>query len=51
MKHLSVFHAVTPHCRMALCADEPGPGSDWADRLGTEVTCAICIKRLNRLVG
>src|SRR3954452_2049045 len=40
-----VFHAVTPHCRMSLCADEPGAGSAWAEPPGNEVTCRACLKR------
>ena len=27
-----VYHAVTPHCRIALCSDEPGASSGWAAR-------------------
>lgn len=46
-----VFHAVTPNCRMALCADEPGAGSDWAGPAGPEVTCPACLRRLARLEG
>lgn len=42
----SVFHAVTPHCRMALCADEPGAGSGWAEPPSEHVTCTVCLKRL-----
>jgi hypothetical protein len=44
-----VFHAVTPHCRMSLCADEPGPGSWWAEPPADDVTCAACLRRLTRL--
>ena len=44
-----VFHAVTPHCRMSLCADEPGPGSGWAESPAEHVTCAACLRRLERL--
>lgn len=44
-----VFHAVTPYCRMSLCADEPGPGSHWAEPPGQHVTCAACLRRLSRL--
>lgn len=44
-----VFHAVTPHCRMSLCADEPGPGSCWAEPPADDVTCAACLRRLTRL--
>ncbi len=45
-----VFHAVTPDCRMSLCADEPGPGSAWAEPPGEHVTCAACLRRLTRLL-
>ena len=44
-----VYHAVTPHCRMALCAAEPGAGSGWAEPPNGEVTCPACLKRLSRL--
>lgn len=44
-----VFHAVTPHCRMSLCADEPGPGSYWAEPPGQQITCAACLRRLARI--
>ncbi len=44
-----VFHAVTPYCRMSLCADEPGPGSGWAEPPAEHVTCAACLRRLDRL--
>lgn len=44
-----VFHAVTPNCRMSLCADEPGPGSAWAEPPGQQITCAACLRRLARL--
>ncbi|WP_426956942.1 hypothetical protein [Muricoccus radiodurans] len=47
----SVFHAVTPNCRMALCATEPGAGSEWADPAGTQVTCRACLRRLSRIGG
>ena len=42
-------HAVTPHCRMALCAAEPGAGSGWAETPEDAVTCAACLRRLERL--
>lgn len=45
-----VFHAVTPYCRMSLCANEPGPGSEWAELPGQHVTCAACLRRLTRLL-
>ncbi len=45
----TVFHAVTPHCRMSLCADEPGAGSCWAEPPAEEVTCQECLKRLARI--
>ena len=41
-----VFHAVTPHCRMALCADEPGASSGWAEPPAEHVTCTACLRRL-----
>jgi hypothetical protein len=44
-----VFHAVTPHCRIALCSEEPGARSGWAEPPASEVTCPICLKRLARL--
>ncbi len=44
-----VFHAVTPYCRMSLCADEPGPGSGWAEPPADRITCAACLRRLTRL--
>ena len=44
-----VYHAVTPHCRIALCSDEPGAGSGWAEPPGNGVTCPACLERLNRL--
>ena len=34
-----VFHAVTPYCRMSLCAEPPGQ----------QITCPACIRRLSRL--
>jgi hypothetical protein len=46
-----LFHAVTPNCRMALCATEPGPGSDWAEPPGDHLTCPICRTRLDRLAS
>ena len=42
----SVFHAVTPHCRMALCAAEPEARSGWAEPPADHVTCTACLKRL-----
>lgn len=44
-----VFHAVTPHCRMSLCADEPGAGSSWAEPPADAVTCPDCLRRLARI--
>lgn len=44
-----VYHAVTPCCRMALCAQEPGGRSGWAEPPAREVTCPACLKRLARL--
>ncbi len=45
----AVYHAVTPNCRMALCADEPSASSGWDEPPGDEVTCPLCLKRLERL--
>lgn len=45
----AVFHAVTPNCRMSLCADEPGAGSSWAEQPAEAVTCPECLKRLSRI--
>src|ERR1700722_9381231 len=44
-----VFHAVSPNCRMALCSAEPGTSSGWAEPPVAEVTCRVCIQRLERL--
>jgi hypothetical protein len=44
-----VYHAVTPHCRIALCCSEPGAGSGWAEPPGPGVTCPGCRRRLDRL--
>ena len=44
-----VYHAVTPHCRMSLCADEPGASSGWAEPPGDNVTCPLCLERLRRI--
>ena len=44
-----VFHAVTPNCRPALCAAEPGAGSSWAEPPSATVTCPLCLTRLARL--
>ena len=45
----AMYHAVTPHCRMALCATEPGAGSAWAEPPSDTVTCRICLAKLARL--
>ena len=45
-----VYHAVTPFCRPALCADEPGAGSGWAEPPAKNVTCPACRRRLERLL-
>jgi hypothetical protein len=42
----SVYHAVTPYCRPALCGNEPGPSSHWAEQPADKVTCPLCVKRL-----
>lgn len=44
-----MYHAVTPYCRMALCATEPGAASAWAEPPSDIVTCRICLQKLNRL--
>ncbi len=44
-----VYHAVTPHCRMALCATEPGNASGWAEPPADQITCRMCQLRLDRL--
>jgi hypothetical protein len=44
-----IYHAVTPHCRMALCAEEPGASTGWAEPPGVGVTCPKCLRRLARL--
>jgi hypothetical protein len=43
------YHAVTPHCRMALCATEPGAASGWAEPPSDRVTCQVCLDKLHRL--
>lgn len=43
------YHAVTPFCRMALCATEPGAASGWAEPPSDTVTCRVCQDKLNRL--
>ncbi len=47
----AVYHAVTPNCRMALCATEPGAASGWAEPPSDRVTCRICQLRLERLTA
>ena len=47
----TIYHAVTPNCRMALCAAEPGAGSGWAEPPAERVTCSACLRRLARLGG
>jgi hypothetical protein len=44
----ALYHAVTPRCRMALCASEPGAGSGWAEPPGERVTCPQCLRRLGQ---
>jgi hypothetical protein len=44
-----MYHAVTPNCRIALCATEPGAGSAWAEPPSDTVTCRICLMKLERL--
>jgi hypothetical protein len=45
----AMYHAVTPNCRIALCATEPGAGSGWAEPPSETVTCRICLMKLERL--
>lgn len=45
-----IYHAVTPHCRPALCGHEPGASSRWAKPPASHVTCSVCLDRLSRLV-
>jgi hypothetical protein len=45
----SVFHAVTPFCRIALCSTEPGVKSRWAEPPAEQVTCRECLRRLSNL--
>ncbi len=44
-----IYHAVSPYCRPALCADEPSAGSSWAEPPHDIVTCPACLKRLTQL--
>jgi hypothetical protein len=44
-----MYHAVTPHCRMALCTAEPGAGSAWAEPPSNAITCQACLNKLARL--
>jgi hypothetical protein len=44
-----VYHAVTPQCRMALCAAEPGARYGWAELPAARFTCPQCLRRLARL--
>ena len=46
-----VYRAVTPHRRVALCADEPGAGSGWAEPPAERVTRPACLHRPARLGG
>jgi hypothetical protein len=46
-----MYHAVTPHCRVALCATEPGARSGWAEPPSATVTCRACLEKLARLRG
>ena len=45
----SVYHAVTPNCRIALCAAEPGSSSRWAEPPASQITCPVCLVRLKNL--
>ena len=44
-----LYHAVTPYCRVALCATEPGAGSGWAEPPSDAVNCPACLAKLLRL--
>jgi hypothetical protein len=44
-----IFHAVTPHFRIALCCAEPGARSEWAEPPAAAVTCPLCLRRLEKL--
>jgi hypothetical protein len=46
-----LYHAVTPQCRVALCATEPGAGSGWAEPASDTVNCPACVARLSRLLN
>jgi hypothetical protein len=46
-----VFSAVSPNCRMALCSVEPGSSSGWAEPPAAEVTCQVCIQRVEKLAA
>ena len=50
-RHAPTYHAVTPNCRIALCATEPGARSGWAEPPSTTVTCRVCLEKLARLRG
>lgn len=47
----AIYHAVTPHCRIALCATEPGARSGWAEPPSDCITCPACLNKLLRLRG
>jgi hypothetical protein len=40
-----VYHAVTPHCRVALCSTEPGIRSEWAEPPASRLGCRADIVR------
>jgi len=50
-RHPPRYHAVTPYCRIALCATEPGARSGWAEPPSANVTCSACLEKLARLRG
>jgi hypothetical protein len=45
----SIYHAVSPNCRMALCSREPGYSSRWAEPPDLQITCPECLRRLAQL--
>jgi hypothetical protein len=50
-REIPTYHAVAPHCRIALCATEPGARSGWAEPPSAAVTCKACLAKLARLRG
>ena len=42
-----LWHAVPDDCWKAVCGAEPGRRSaGWSNRIGSEVTCTRCARRL-----